>query len=73
MNGFAGLATLLLGAAALGGCAVGEKLGWQRTHEPPSAVVQASCDAATQTLKGGPDHATAHRACVDAKTRQHVD
>ena len=65
---------LTLCAGALAGCAVGEKLGWHRgSHEPATEVVQASCDAATATLKGQHDHDIARRACVDAKTRQHVD
>ena len=66
---------LVLAAACLvGGCAMGEKLGWHRTtHEPATAVQLASCESATATLKGRPDHGTAYRACVDAKARQHVD
>jgi hypothetical protein len=65
---------LALCAGALAGCAVGEKLGWHRgPAEPATEVVQASCDSATATLKGQHDHDIAHRACVDAKTRQHVD
>jgi hypothetical protein len=68
----------LLAAAALlsllGGCAVGQKLGWQRSTKAPANEVQvASCDMATATLKGRPDYDAAHRACVDAKARQHVD
>ena len=68
------LPLLALAMLALSGCAVGEKLGWHRgSPDPATSVVVASCDAATATLKGRPDHDIAHRACVDAKTRQHVD
>ena len=64
---------LLLCAAASAGCAIGEEMGWHRNREPATEVVVASCDAATATLKERPDHGIAHRACVNAKTRQHVD
>jgi hypothetical protein len=64
---------MLAAACLLGGCAVGDKLGWHRGHEPATEVQLASCDAATATLKGRADHDTAHRACVSAKARQHVD
>lgn len=64
---------LLLCAAASAGCAVGEKMGWHRNRAPATEVVVASCDAATATLKERHDHGIAHRACVDAKIRQHVD
>ena len=64
---------VLASALLVGGCAIGTKLGWHRGHETPTAVVQASCDAATATLKGRPDHDVAHEACVEAKTRQGVD
>jgi hypothetical protein len=74
MKGATRVFLLALAASALAGCAVGEKLGWHRgSAEPATEVVQASCDAATATLKGRPDHDITHRACVDAKTRQHVD
>ena len=64
---------LLAGAGALAGCAVGEEMGWHHDHAVPTDVQVASCDAATATLKGRPDHDTSHRACVDAKARQGVD
>ena len=64
---------LLMCAVATAGCAVGEKMGWHRNHEPATEVQVASCDAATATLKGRDDHGIANRACVDAKARQHVD
>ena len=64
---------LTTAAVLLGGCAAGQKLGWHGYHPPASAVQVASCDAATATLNGRPDHDVAHRACVDAKARQHVD
>jgi hypothetical protein len=64
---------LLLCTAATAGCAVGESMGWHRNSEPATEVVVTNCDAATATLKERPDHGIAHRACVDAKTRQHVD
>ena len=73
MKGSARMAVALAAASLLGGCAVGDRLGWHRNHEAASEVQVASCDAATATLKGRPDHDTAHRACVDAKARQHVD
>ena len=64
---------LAMAVALLGGCAIGQKLGWTHEHADASQVQLASCDAATRTLKGQPDHDTAYRACVDAKARQHVD
>lgn len=64
---------LVLAATATSGCAVGEKLGWHRSSQAPTAVVQASCEAATATLKTREFHATAYRACTEAKTRQQVD
>ena len=67
------LATIAIAASLLGGCAAGQRMGWKRTHEPATEVQVASCDAATATLKDRPDHDVAHRACVDAKARQHVD
>ena len=67
------LATMAIAASMLGGCAAGQRMGWKRTHEPATEVQVASCDAATATLEGRPDHGVAHRACVDAKARQHVD
>jgi hypothetical protein len=74
MKGTTRVSILALCVLALAGCAVGEKLGWHRgPNEPATDVVVASCDAATATLKGRHDHDIAHRACVDAKTRQHVD
>ena len=59
-------------AASLAGCAVGQRLGWTATRVDATDRVRASCEEATRTLKGGPDHATALRACLDAKTRQRV-
>lgn len=64
---------VLASALLVAGCAIGTKLGWQRGQEKPTAVVQASCDAATATLKGRPDHDVAYEACVEAKLRQNVD
>ena len=63
------LATGLV-ATLLGGCAVGQRLGWTTTRADATDRVRASCEEATRTLKGGPDHATALRACLGAKTRQ---
>ena len=60
-------------AVLLGACAMGQKLGWQRTHAPATEVQLASCTTATATLEGRPDHDVAYRACVDAKARQQVD
>ena len=60
-------------AALLGGCTLGQRLGWTAGDRTDATdAVRASCEQATRTLKGGPDHGTAQRACVDAKTRQHV-
>jgi hypothetical protein len=67
------LVALASAALLLGGCAAGQRLGWQRAHAPPTEVQLASCEAATATLKGRPDHDVAYRACTDAKARQHVD
>jgi PBP1b-binding outer membrane lipoprotein LpoB len=64
---------LLAGAVLAGGCAVGQEMGWQHNSTPATEVQLASCDAGTATLKDKPDHDVAHRACVDAKVRQHVD
>ena len=44
---------------------------WERGCRAKASAM--SCDAATATLKGRPDHDVAHRACVEAKTRQNVD
>ena len=64
---------LVLCASATAGCAAGEAMGWHRNAEPATEVVVASCQAATATLKERPDHDISYRACLDAKTRQHVD
>lgn len=70
------VATTLAAAALLGGCAtgqrMGQRMGWTATPADATALVQASCDEATRSLKGGPDHGTALSACLDAKTRQHL-
>ena len=70
MKTSAGILALLAAACLLGGCAVGSKLGWHRSHAPATDAQLASCEAGTATLKGRPDHDTAYRACVDAKVRQ---
>ena len=57
-------------AIGLGGCAVGQRLGWHATPADATASVRASCEAATRTLTGRDDHATAIDACIEAKTRQ---
>jgi hypothetical protein len=57
-------------ATGLAGCAVGQRLGWRTTPAEATASVRSSCDDATRTLAGGPGHATALEACVEAKTRQ---
>jgi PBP1b-binding outer membrane lipoprotein LpoB len=67
------LAMLALAAVLLGGCAAGQKMGWGKSQPPATEVQVASCDAATATLTGRPDHDVAHRACVHAKARQQVD
>jgi hypothetical protein len=67
---------LALAGIALGGCAMGkevkEEMGWTK-HAVPSDVVRSSCENAVKGLEGKPDHHIAMDACVDAKTRQHVD
>lgn len=73
MKGSARIVPWLASACLLTGCAVGEKLGWHRGHGPATEVQLASCEAATATLKGRPDHDTAYDACVEAKVRQQVD
>lgn len=75
MNGKIRTALLLLALPAVGGCATGGKLdwnrlGWHKQPAPPSDVVLASCQAAVGGLKGQADYHTALRACTDAKTRQ---
>lgn len=68
---------LVLTIVALAGCATANrmatKMGWRGEHAVASDTVRANCEAATKTLAGGPDHDTALRACIDAKTRQQVD
>ena len=66
------LVTTCLVATLLGGCAVGQRLGWTTTRLDATDRVRAGCEEATRTLKGGPDHDTALRACLEAKTRQRV-
>ena len=64
---------LLVGAGLMGGCAIGEEMGWHHNHAPASEVQLASCEASTATLKGKPDHDRTYHACVEAKVRQNVD
>lgn len=68
---------VLLAIVTLAGCATANrmatKMGWRGEHAVATDTVRANCAAATRTLAGGPDHDTALRACIDAKTRQHVD
>ena len=66
------LLTTVMIPTLLGGCAIGQRLGWTATQSEATDRVRTSCEEATRTLKNGPDHATALRACLDAKTRQHV-
>jgi hypothetical protein len=73
MKTMARTALLLACTGALAACAVGEQMGWHHNHTAANEVQVASCDAATATLKGQPDHDVSHRACVDAKARQGVD
>lgn len=62
-----------LAGSLLGGCALGQRLGWTTRHDVDATeAVRVSCEEATRTLANGPDHGTAQRACLDAKTRQHV-
>ena len=64
---------LVLAAGALAGCATAKDAQLYGGVAHPEEVVLASCEAATATLKDRPDHEVAHRACMQAKTRQHVD
>lgn len=73
MDAMLRIGLLTLASVALGGCAVGAKLGWTADHVVPSDIIQNHCDAAVRTLQGKPDHNIAMRACVQAKTRQGVD
>ena len=57
----------------LSACAIGTEMGWTSDHAAASDVVRSSCDNAVKTLEGKADHGTAMHACVEAKTRQHVD
>jgi len=66
------LFSLPLLALTLGGCALGTRLGWNARVDAPTEAVRASCNDAVRTLEGEPDHATALRACLEAKTRQGV-
>ena len=54
----------------LGGCAIGTRLGWHAERVTPSDAIRAHCEANVRTLNGQPDHDTALRACMEAKTRQ---
>ena len=58
-------------AAALGGCAMWNSMGFgQRHDEPASADAQATCEASVATLRGKPDYDTALRACLDEHRRR---
>jgi hypothetical protein len=63
---------LLAGAGLMGGCAIGEEMGWHHNHAPATDVQVASCDASTATLKGKPDHDRANHACLEGKVRQQL-
>jgi hypothetical protein len=64
---------LAMAGLSLSACAIGTEMGWTSDHAAPSDVVRSNCDSAVKTLEGKADHATAMHACVEAKTRQHVD
>ena len=68
---------MILVIVSLAGCAtanrVATRMGWRGEHAVATDTVRANCEAATRTLAGQPDHDTALRACIDAKTRQHLD
>ncbi len=57
-------------ALGVGGCAIGTRLGWYAERVTPSDAIRANCELNVKTLQGRPDHDTAMRACVDAKSRQ---
>lgn len=64
------LAIAFVLATGLGGCAVGQRLGWHAAPADATASVRASCEDATRTLTGRADYATALDACIEAKMRQ---
>ena len=76
MNAWTRIALTVACTASLGACAtgqrLGQRLGWIGTPTDATAQVQSSCEDATNTLKGGPDHSTALSACLAAKTRQQL-
>jgi hypothetical protein len=61
---------LLLAVLATGACSTMERIGWTGNRAEATAEARAECDAATATIRGGPDHRTAMRACLDAKRRR---
>lgn len=63
-----GLAALV--ALGVSGCAIGTRLGWHAERVTPSDAIRANCELNVKTLSGQPDHDTAMRACVEAKSRQ---
>ena len=65
------LASCLI-ATLLGGCAVGQRLGWTTTRVDATAEVKASCEENTRSLARSPSQDEAMAACMDAKTRQHL-
>jgi hypothetical protein len=68
---------MVLAIVSLTACAtvnrMATRMGWRGEHAVATDTVRINCEAATKTLVGQPDHDTALRACIDAKTRQHVD
>jgi hypothetical protein len=72
MKNFLRTGMLLVGAGLMGGCAIGEEMGWHHNHAPATDTQVASCEASTATLKDKPDHDRANHACVEAKVRQQL-
>ena len=63
-------AGLLVAVLATGACSTVERWGWTSNRAEPTAEARAECQAATATLRGGADHDTAMKACLDAKRRR---
>jgi hypothetical protein len=67
------LACTLALVASTGGCAWWDAHGWKHMHAEraaPTDTARARCEAATETLKGKPDHDSALAACLDEQARR---
>ena len=71
MKAVASITATALAVGALGGCAMWDSMGFSHRHDAPvSADVQATCEAAVATLRGGPDHDIALDACLNEHRRR---